>query len=86
MVTSNRTGIFIFYSQQESTAICTAARVSPPRLEDFDVVNLQPLDKRRQRAMIEDRLSTDQVGTFLEQLEAAAGVLICMRNRSSSLC
>ena len=56
------------------------------RLGAFDVVNLQPLDERRQRAMIEDRLSTDQVGTFLEQLEAAAGVLICTRNRSSSLC
>ncbi len=43
------------------------------RLGAFDVVNLQPLDKVRQRAMIEDKLSTDQVGTFLEQLESIAG-------------
>jgi predicted NACHT family NTPase len=43
------------------------------RLGAFDVVNLQPLDKDRQRAMIEDRLSKDKVGKFQEQLQAVAG-------------
>jgi hypothetical protein len=43
------------------------------RLGAFDVVNLPPLDQDRQRAMIEDRLSKDKVGKFLEQLEAGAG-------------
>ncbi len=42
------------------------------RLGAFDVVNLQPLDKDRQQAMIEDRLSKDKVGKFQEHLEAVA--------------
>ncbi len=42
-------------------------------LGSLDVVNLHPLDKVRQRAMIEDRLSKDQVGILLEQLESVAG-------------
>ncbi len=43
------------------------------RLGAFDVVNLQPLDTGRQRVWIEERLSSDQVGTFLDQLGAVAG-------------